>query len=189
MIEDTSAILSSKVKGFKESKPSTFELYKSSSLSLNKVYERAESAREDVRKWAEKNYGPKFQFGWTKMDRTHPNKISVSVQVPYAVEQLLRAKLGLVSIETANATKPFLQDAENVSKDIALEHQEFISDSKFYSDFTEITPTLAKPEYVLNEDGIYDNSLEFDYDRTQETTNRITDAELFSLLNDDLNIC
>ena len=58
-----------------------------------------------------------------------------------------------------------------------------------YESIEENIPTLAKTKYELNEDGIYDESLEFEYDKTQETDTMITDAELFRLLNDDLNIC
>ena len=189
LVDKASDVLNKKVKGFKEVRPGVFELNKNANKSLNKVYEDAESARNDVMAWAGKTYGKKFQFGWTKLDRAHPNKVTVSIQVPYATEQLLRVKLGLISIEEANEVKPFLKDAERISKDALLDHQEFISDTQFYESIEENIPTLAKTKYELNEDGIYDESLEFEYDKTQETDTMITDAELFRLLNDDLNIC
>jgi hypothetical protein len=189
VMEDVSKSLTSKVKGLKQVKPGVFEMHRSRGVNLNKVYERVQAAREDVRKFANKSYGVKFENGWSKMDRTHPNKITVSLHFPSAVEQLLRVKLGLISIEDANSTQPFLKDAENFSRDALLSHQEFMSDTKFYAEHGENIPTLAKPKYILNEDGIYDDSLEFEYDKTRETNEMITDAELFRLLNDDLNIC
>tara|TARA_R110000772_G_scaffold17332_12_gene48407 strand:- start:2111 stop:2707 length:597 start_codon:yes stop_codon:yes gene_type:complete len=187
LLDKASRKLTSNVKGLKEVKPGVYEIGRQGK-SLNAAYDKAQKAREDVRKWAEKTYGDKFQWNWSTLDTTHPNKISVKVQVPLAVEQLLRVKLGLTSVEAANEIEPFIEDAKKFSKDPALSHQEMMSDTKFYEDFTEIIPTLASEEYVSDTENI-DEVVEFEYDKTQETNNILTDAELFRLLNDDLNIC
>lgn len=188
LLDKASTVLTSKTKALKEVTPGTYVIGRQGK-SLNAAYDKAQKAREDVRKWAEKTYGEKFQWNWTTLDTTHPSRIGVKVQVPLAVEQVLRVKLGLISVEAANEVQPFLKDAENFSKDRALAHQEMKSDTQFYSEFTEIMPNLVPTEYVWNEDGIHNESLEFEYDKTQETNSVLTDAELFRLLNDDLNIC
>jgi len=188
LLDKATTVLTKKVKALKEVKTGTYEIGRQGK-SLNAAYDKAQKARDDVRKWAQKTYGEKYQWNWTTLDTTHPSKIGVKVQVPLAVEQVLRVKLGLISAEAANEIQPFLRDAERFSKDPALAHQEIMSDTKFYSDFAEIMPKLAPREYAWNEDGLHDESLEFEYDKTQETSNVLTDAELFRLLNDDLNIC
>jgi hypothetical protein len=188
LLDKATTVLTKKVKALKEVKTGTYEIGRQGK-SLNAAYDKAQKARDDVRKWAQKTYGEKYQWNWTTLDTTHPSKIGVKVQVPLAVEQVLRVKLGLISAEAANEIQPFLRDAERFSKDPALAHQEIMSDTKFYSDFAEIMPKLAPREYTWNEDGLHDESLEFEYDKTQETSNVLTDAELFRLLNDDLNIC
>ena len=188
LLDKASTVLTKNTKALKEVKPGVYEIGRQGK-SLNAAYDKAQKARDNVRKWAEKTYGEKFQWNWTTLDTTHPSKIGVKVQVPLAVEQVLRVKLGLISVEAANEIQPFLKDAEKFSKDPALAHQEMMSDTKFYEGFAEIMPKLAEAEYVWNEDGLNNETLEFEYDKTQETNNVLTDAELFRLLNDDLNIC
>ena len=183
IFDKASNVLTNVPKGLREVKPGVYEISRSRSLSLNKAYDKAQEGRENLRKWAEKTYGGKYQWGWTTLDKGHPNKITVTLRVPIAVEQVLRVKLGLISIEEANEMQPFIKDAEQFSKDPALAHQEMMSDTKFYSEISEIMPNLAGAKEGLNE------SLEFEYDKTQETDIMLTDAELFRLLNDDLNIC
>jgi len=188
LLDKATTVLTKDVKALKETKPGVYEIGRQGG-SLNKAYEKAQKAREDVRKWAGKTYGEKFSWNWTTLDTTHPSKITVKVQVPNTVEQALRVKLGLSSIEVANEMKPFIKDAENFSKDEALREQEMVSDTKFYKEVSETDANFLPSELVSNENVLGNESLEFEYNKEQETQHELTDAELFRLLNDDLNIC
>ena len=193
LVDKASNVFTSSVKGITEVSPGVYEIRKSRNLSLNKAYERAQTGRNAVMNLAGNTYGEKFQFGWSTLDKTHPHKITVKLNVPSAVEQTIMVKLGLKSIEQANEMEPFRKDAENFSKDVALEEQEFISDKKFYEEVSENFPTLDVSENFEYDKNIneleYDNTKEFEYDTSSQTNTVITDAQLFRLLNDDQNIC
>jgi hypothetical protein len=174
-------------KSFKEVRPGVYEARKTSNMGLNRLYERGVAVQNSVSSWAEKKYGPKFKFGWVAIDQGSPIKITLKLNVPANLSKAIEVKLGLTTLEKANVDLEILRQAEEVSYDPALLEQEHQSDQDFYQEVEDVFGIKQSKSTVYNEFGNKMNQ-EFDYDSSTDTQIRISDTELYQLLNND-NIC
>jgi hypothetical protein len=185
---DAAQLLEKNSKSYKQIRPGVYEARVAPNMGLNRLYERGAAIQNIVSNWAEKKYGPKFKFGWVKMDRSHPSKITLNLNAPLNLVKAIEVKLGLNTIENANVELSIQREAKEVSYDPALEEQEFQSDEDFYKEVSETfnLKDVRNPE--IYSDLEYNQNKEFDYNSTTDTQIVISDVELYELLNND-NIC
>ena len=168
--------LTSSHKGYKKVSPGVYDLYRHSKLSINKVFDAVNEGRNNVTKFVTDEYGAKYTQHWTKIDRTHPNRIRVTMMFPSVVENLIRAKMGLISLEEANDVKHYEKDAREASYDPILEEQEKRSDN-LIDNFEDIEPVVSKENYTAKN--------EFPYDKSRETDIEINEAQLQWLMKNE----
>lgn len=184
MVDDASKVLLKGAKEFTQVEPGVFELKTRGNLSLGTIYERSKAGQNAVAKWATEQYGPKWQYGWTTIDRSNPSKITMRLAVPEQVSNLIKVKLGLKTLAEANELALLTQEAAEVSFDPILNEQEFVSDAELAAEYNEVFSKLGDSKSSLLSDFYYDENVEFDYDRTKETNVEINDELLYRLLND-----
>lgn len=150
-------------------------------FSKNQLLIIAKNNVERVAKWADKEYGPKFQYGWIDIDTTGWNTVSVRFRIPPALSTAWEVEDEIISIEEANNNLS-LPDVGNdfFMGDPLLADQwerELTDESIEYADFT---------ESIVKEKG----KNEFSYDKTLEVKNPVRlEDDILEDLSNDLNVC
>jgi hypothetical protein len=180
--------LLSAAKGFKEIGPGVYESRVAKNLSLEKLYERGAAGQIAVANWAEGLFGPKFKFGWVKMDRSHPKRIRLNMDIPVNLNKAIEVKLGLKSVSQANNELQAIEkQAKEVSQDTSLDIQNFQSDNDFYNEVGEVFPTIDLQRSDILSEAEYRGNQEFHHNKSLDQNVRISDEQLYKLIND--NIC
>lgn len=108
----------------------------SDKFSKSQLYLIAQKNAERVYAWAEKEYGPAFQYGWIDIDTSVWNNVTVRFRIPPALSKAWQVQDELISIEEANdhlslpdvGNDFFMGDqllAEQVNRENSLESEEY----------------------------------------------------------------
>jgi hypothetical protein len=124
--------------------------------------------QSDIEKWAAKEYGEAYTYGWAKIDNSHWKKLVIELSVPKSIDDgrvLLNKDIDAAYVElddfnTKNYAKELQEDLKTTAE---LEVSSELTYAEIASQYEEtITPLKSTPKQL---------SLDFEFDESKVTSN------------------